>query len=60
MITITWHLLLLIILEVVGLIWVITRNDSSGWLGSDREWAGIAYVILSVVAISIYGGIFWW
>lgn len=60
MITITWHLLLLIILEVLGLIWVITRNDSSGWLGSDREWAGIAYVILSVVAISIYGGIFWW
>lgn len=60
MITITWHLLLLIILEVVGLIWVITRNGSSGWLGSDREWAGIAYMIISVIIISVYGGIFWW
>lgn len=60
MITITWHLLLLIILEVVGLIWVITRNGSSGWLGSDREWAGIAYMVISVIVISVYGGIFWW
>ncbi len=60
MITITWHLLTLIALEIAGLIWVVTRNDSNGWLGSDREWAGIAYVILSVIAISVYGGIFWW
>ena len=60
MITITWHLLTLIILEIAGLIWVITRDGSSGWLGSDRDWAGIAYFIMSVIAISIYGGVFWW
>lgn len=60
MITITWHLLLLIIIEIAGLIWVTTRDGSSGWLGSDRYWAGITYFIVSVVAISIYGGVFWW
>jgi phage-related holin len=60
MITITWQLLILIILEVLGFIWVITRNGNGGFLGSDRDWAGIAYIVLSIVAISIYGGIFWW
>lgn len=60
MVTITWHLLTLIILEIAGLIWVITRDGSSRWLGSDRDWAGIAYFIMSVIAISIYGGVFWW
>lgn len=60
MITITWHLLTLIILEIAGLIWVATRDGSSGWLGSDRDLAGILYFILSIIVLAIYGGIFWW
>ena len=59
-ITLTWHLMALIIIELIGLLWVATRDSSSGYLGSERDWAGVAYVVLSMIAISIYGGIFWW
>lgn len=60
MITISWHLLVLIIAEIIGLVWVITKDDTTGFLGSDRDWAGVLYIILSIVVVSIYGGIYWW
>ena len=61
MITITWHLAVLLTIGVIWLIYVITRSDDSGgYFGSNRDWAWILYVIGNLIIIPTYGGIFWW
>ena len=54
MITITWHLLALILTIIIGLIFAATSNKDY------RDDNVVFWVVLSVVAILIYGGVFWW
>lgn len=54
MITITWHLLALILTIIIGLIFAATSNK-------DTRGDNVAFwMVLSIVAILIYGGVFWW
>lgn len=59
-IKVSWHLLLLIIALVAGIIWVCTLDDSSSVMGSDRGWGCLFFVIIAIIALAVYGGIFWW
>lgn len=54
MITITWHLLLIIVITVILGIGIF--GDSDG----DLDFSGILYFILIVLIWLIYGGIFLW
>ena len=59
MITISWHLLILIVI-IVGLwIFTFTRDDSGQYFSSRDLWVVIS-LILTIILILIYGGIFWW
>lgn len=60
MITIEWHLLVYILINVVVFIWSITRDDDEGLLGSDRMWAFLLFLLVLVMSTLIYGGCFWW
>lgn len=59
MITISWHLLILIVI-IAGL-WVFTfTRDNDGQYFTERDlWVVISF-ILTIILILIYGGIFWW
>lgn len=59
-IKVSWHLLLLIIALVAGIIWVFSLDDSSTIMGSQRDWGCLVYVIIAIIALAVYGGIFWW
>jgi len=59
-ITFTWHLIVLIVVIIAGFSWAITRDGTSGWMGSERGWATMLWFILTVMAVLIYGGIVWW
>lgn len=59
-IKVSWHLLLLIIALVAGIIWVCTLNDHDIIFCSQRFWGGILYVIIAIIALAVYGVIFWW
>ena len=63
-ITLNTPTLIFIIAEIVTLMYALTRNNnsSSGYidLGSDRAWAVALWLILSAIAIAIFGGIYWW
>ena len=56
--------LLFIMCEIITLIFALTRdNNSNGGyldLGSNRDWAIVLWVVLSIIAVLIFGGIFWW
>lgn len=56
--------LIFITAEIATLVFAITREDYSGGgfidFGSNRDWAIVLWVILSIIAVLIFGGIFWW
>ena len=59
MITISWHFLILIII-IAGLwIFAFTR-DNDGQYFTDRDLWVVLSLVLTIVLIMIYGGIFWW
>ena len=59
MITISWHLLMLIVI-IAGLwIFTFTRDDSGQNFSSRDLWSTLS-VVLTIILILIYGGIFWW
>lgn len=60
MITISWHLLLLIVIALIGFGYVMTLDDTDRMLGSERSWGCIVYFFLLVIVLLIYGGIVWW
>lgn len=51
MITVTWHLGVLILIEIIGLIWALTRSNRNSYLGSMRDWAIVAYIIISIIVL---------
>lgn len=55
MITITWHVLLLIVIIVALLIFAFTRDNSNE--GCVEFWLSL---LIAFIIILIYGGIFWW
>ena len=58
MITISWSFLILIII-IAGLwVFTLTRDDYGDF--SDRDLWGVLSLILTIILIIIYGGIFWW
>ena len=58
MITISWSFLILIVI-IAGLwIFTFTRDDYGDF--SDRDLWGVLSIILTIILIIIYGGIFWW
>ena len=60
MITITWHCVLLILAIVIFFFWAITRDGDGSYGISTRDVAILLWIIISGIAIVIYGGIFWW
>lgn len=59
MITISWHLLtLILIIVVLWLIPFIKDNDGSHF--TERDLWTVISLILTIILILIYGGIFWW
>jgi len=59
MITISWHLLMLIVI-IAGLwIFTFTRDDYGQYFSSRDLWTTIS-IVLTIILILIYGGIFWW
>lgn len=59
MITISWHLLMLIVI-IAGL-WIFTfTRDNHGSYFSSRDLWSMLSVVLTIILIIIYGGIFWW
>lgn len=59
-IKVSWHLLLLIIALAAGLIKVYTLDDYDTMFGSPRSWGFLVYVVIAIIALAVYGGIFWW
>lgn len=59
-IKVSWHLLLLIIALVAGVVWVFSLEDSPTMLGSQRYWGSLIFVIIAIFELVVYGGIFWW
>lgn len=62
MITISWHLILYILLEIIGFVWALCGDDTSGGYISitTRDYRVILWIVLSIILTLIYGGIFWW
>lgn len=59
MITISWHLLTLILVIVV--LWLIPFvKDNDGRYFTERDLWAVISLILTIILILIYGGIFWW
>ena len=59
MITISWHLLTLILVIVV--LWLIPFvKDNDGRYFTERDLWVVISLILTIILILIYGGIFWW
>lgn len=54
MITVSWHLILLIIVLVLLVIGVFTTGKN------DFDFRPIMYAMLFIAVLGIYGGIFWW
>lgn len=60
MITISWHLLLLIVIALIGFGYVMSLDDTDKMLGSARGWGLILYFFILIIVFLIYGGIVWW
>lgn len=60
MITISWHLLLIIILALLGFGYVMTLDNKASILGSTRDWGCFVYWLVLIMVLLIYGGIVWW
>lgn len=60
MITIEWHLLVYIGVNLFVFIWAITRDGHEGYLGSSKTWAFFLFILVLIISTLIYGGLFWW
>lgn len=61
MITITWHLFVLIVLALVSLCIAITRSNKIGPYGISPRSAMLALWVYGVIVVFlIYGGFVWW
>lgn len=60
MIIVEWNIIVYILVLICTFIYAITRDNTPGWLGSSRDWAGIWWVIFTFAFTAIWGGIFWW
>lgn len=60
MITISWHLLLLIVIALIGFGYVMTLDDTDRMLGSERSCGCVLYFFLLAIVLLIYGGMVWW
>ena len=59
MITISWHLFMFIVI-IAGLwIFTFTRDDCGQYATSRDLWLTLS-IVLTIILILIYGGIFWW
>lgn len=59
MITISWHFFTLLV-AMVFTFCLALRPNGKGKYGDYREWAVIAWSIVWLVILAIYGGIVWW
>ena len=59
MITISWHFFTLLVVMVFTFCLAL-RPNGKGKYGDYREWAVIAWSIVWLVILAIYGGIVWW
>lgn len=59
MIKITWHLFLLVLLACLSLCYALTRTGDS-MFGSIKALTTFLWVVVWLVILLIYGGIFWW
>ena len=59
MITISWHLFTLLVVMVFTFCLAL-RPNGKGKYGDYREWAVIAWSIVWLIILAIYGGIVWW
>jgi len=57
-ITISWHFILFVGILVMLLVWALTREDDGWGFKTILVWG--FYIIITLLVISIYGGIFWW
>ncbi len=60
MITLTWHLMLYMLVIIIGLVWAIMGDDDGAYGISARDCRMILWIILTIIITLIYGGIFWW
>ena len=60
MITMTWHFILFMLIEIVGFVWTICGDDYGSYGISARDCRIVLWIILTIVLTLIYGGIFWW
>lgn len=59
MVTVTWHLLLLIVLVVLAFCVAVTRG-TKGYFGSPRAISLVCWGVGSAILFLIYGGFVWW
>lgn len=60
MVTISWHLLFVIILALLGFGYVMNLDNRASMLGSKRDWGCFMYFVILIIVFLIYGGIVWW
>lgn len=60
MITISWDLLLFIVIALICFGYVMTLDDKDSMLGSERSWGCVLYFFSLVIVLLIYGGMVWW
>ena len=62
MITITWHLFVLLLALLFSFCWALTRDgERGGLLGvSKRDCAVAVWAVVAAIIVLIYGGIAWW
>lgn len=60
MITITWHLLLLILAALFSFCYAVTRDARRGPAGSMRGFAVTVWAVGVIILTLIYGGFVWW
>lgn len=59
MITISWYLLMFIV--VIAVLWIFTfTRDDTGTYNTDRDIWTVISIILTIILILIYDGLFWW
>ena len=58
--TMTWHLILYMLVLIIGFVWAIMGDDDGAYGISTRACRLILWIILTIVISLIYGGIFWW
>lgn len=59
-VTISWNIMVYVLVLICTFIFAITRDNFSGWLGSSRDWAIMLWIVFTLLFTAIWGGIFWW